>query len=139
MDDNARNLRMLLQFLSGRGTARWWPNAGTRLRPFPYLRMGSYPARVDGNARFPGWPGGVYPSGQRSAVMDEPARAYQLYVKVGRRWVPVCTIRAASHPEALRQAIACLEPEHYDKPIRLEQKTERNPPPGRAPAPLDSG
>ena len=53
--------------------------------------------------------------------MEDAAKAYQLYAKVGRRWVPVCTIRAADHAGALRQAIALLKPEHYDKPIRLQQ------------------
>jgi hypothetical protein len=33
----------------------------------------------------------------------------------------VSDITAESHAEALRQAISRLKPEHYDKPIRLEQ------------------
>jgi hypothetical protein len=46
---------------------------------------------------------------------------YQLYVKVDRRWERISDITAKSHAEALRQAISRLKPEHYDKPIRLEQ------------------
>ena len=50
---------------------------------------------------------------------------YQLYAKVRGAWVPVSAIRADSHAEALRQAIASLVPEHYDKPIKLEQQDDR--------------
>jgi hypothetical protein len=46
---------------------------------------------------------------------------YQLYVKVDGRWVWLSDVKAQTHPEALRQAIGALKPEHYDKPIRLEQ------------------
>ena len=38
--------------------------------------------------------------------------------------MPVSAIRADSHAEALRQAIASLVPEHYDKPIKLEQQDD---------------
>jgi hypothetical protein len=55
-------------------------------------------------------------------------RTYKLAVKVGGRWEVVCEIRAGSHPEALRKAIACLAPEHYDKPIRLEAADGDDPP-----------
>jgi len=50
-----------------------------------------------------------------------PSKTYQLGAKVDGRWCRVCLIEAASHPEALRQAIARLQPEHYDKQIRLQQ------------------
>ena len=56
--------------------------------------------------------------------------AYRLYVKVDGRWEEVCSIEAESHAEALRQAIACLSPDHYDKPIRLEQQGEGGDEPG---------
>jgi hypothetical protein len=49
------------------------------------------------------------------------AHAYLVYVKVRNRWRQVCTVKAASHPEALRKAIAVLAPEHYDKPIKVER------------------
>jgi hypothetical protein len=63
-----------------------------------------------------------------------PEKVYRLEVKVGGKWQRVCTIKAESHPEALRQAIACLPPEHFDKPIRLEQETGTgNPGPGDRP------
>jgi hypothetical protein len=58
-------------------------------------------------------------------------KTYQLYVKVNGKWQRVCEIRATNHPEALRQAIARLTPEHYDKPIKLEQQ-EIPPPPAPA-------
>lgn len=45
---------------------------------------------------------------------------YGLSVKVGDQWNLVCEITAASHADALRDAIARIEPEHDDKPIRLE-------------------
>jgi hypothetical protein len=46
---------------------------------------------------------------------------YQLYVRVNGRWDWLCDIEAESHPAAFRKAMLCLTPEHYDKPIRLEQ------------------
>jgi hypothetical protein len=49
-------------------------------------------------------------------------KVYRLDVKVGAKWQRVCTIEAESHSEAMRQAIACLPPEHFDKPIRLTQR-----------------
>jgi hypothetical protein len=51
-------------------------------------------------------------------------RMYRLFVKIADKWVLVCDIEAESHKEALRQAIARLSPEHYDKPIRVEQIEE---------------
>lgn len=44
---------------------------------------------------------------------------YRLSVLVDGRWVELHVIEADSHPEALRKAIACLAPEHYDKPISV--------------------
>lgn len=46
---------------------------------------------------------------------------YELYARIGGRWEFLCRIDAAGHPEAFRQAMLCLKPEHYDKEIRLEQ------------------
>lgn len=54
-------------------------------------------------------------------------KVYRLDVKAGARWRRVCTIEADSHAEALRQAIACLPPEHFDKPIRLVQQEDPKP------------
>jgi hypothetical protein len=48
------------------------------------------------------------------------ARTYQVYAKFGNRWRRVCTVKAGSHPEALRKVIACLTPEHYDRPVEVE-------------------
>jgi hypothetical protein len=50
---------------------------------------------------------------------------YHLYVKVQGRWEWVRTIEAENHTEAFRRAMHNLEPEHYDKPIRLEQEETR--------------
>lgn len=49
-------------------------------------------------------------------------KTYSLYVKRGGQWERVGTIYAMTHPEALREAIAKVKPEHYDKPIRVEQE-----------------
>lgn len=46
---------------------------------------------------------------------------YHLYARLDGRWTWQCDVRAASHGEAFRQAIACLRPEHDSLPIRLEQ------------------
>ncbi len=46
---------------------------------------------------------------------------YQLYVQLEGRWEWICDIQASSHSVAFRKAMLCLKPEHYDKPIRLEQ------------------
>jgi hypothetical protein len=46
---------------------------------------------------------------------------YRLYVKMSKRWRRLCEIEAESHAQAFRKAILCLQPEHYDKQIRLEQ------------------
>jgi hypothetical protein len=48
------------------------------------------------------------------------SRTYQLYVKVAGRWTWLCDIQAATHADAFRDAMLCLKPEHYDKPIKLE-------------------
>lgn len=48
-------------------------------------------------------------------------KTYQLHVKLDGRWQWLCDIEAESHSDAFRQAVLCLKPEHYDKPIRLEQ------------------
>ena len=48
-------------------------------------------------------------------------KTYQLTVKVGAHWQRLCDIEAQSHREAFRKAMTLLKPEHYDKPIRLEQ------------------
>ncbi len=47
-------------------------------------------------------------------------RTYQLYVKLDGRWTWLCDIEADSHAKAFQEAMLCLKPEHYDKPIRLE-------------------
>jgi hypothetical protein len=49
-------------------------------------------------------------------------KIYQLYIKVGRIWQWELTIQAEDHPSALRQAIAKIRPEHFDKAIRVEQE-----------------
>jgi len=46
---------------------------------------------------------------------------YQLHLRIGNNWKLFHTIDAPDHPTALRQAIACLGPENYDKQLRLEQ------------------
>ena len=50
-------------------------------------------------------------------------RTYVLYVKVDGTWPQSGTI----HANALRSAISHLKPEHYDKPIRVEQEEEEGP------------
>ena len=50
-----------------------------------------------------------------------PVKTYELYVKVDREWKREGTIYARSHPDALRDAISHLKPEHYELPIRVEQ------------------
>jgi hypothetical protein len=52
---------------------------------------------------------------------------YQLYVQIDRRWGWLCDITASSHSVAFQKAMLCLQPEHYDKPIRLEQVTDARP------------
>lgn len=51
-------------------------------------------------------------------------RVYQLFVKMGRRWNWLCDLNAASHADAFREAMLRLEPEHFDKQIRLEESHE---------------
>jgi hypothetical protein len=46
-------------------------------------------------------------------------------VKIGDQWKRVCVIEAQSHPKAFREAILCIKPEHYTKPIKLEQVEEK--------------
>ena len=53
---------------------------------------------------------------------------FDLYVKAEGRWRRVRRIEAASHAEALREAIASLRPEHYGCPIRLEPADPQCPP-----------
>ena len=57
---------------------------------------------------------------------------YRLAVRVGQRWQPVCELDAETPADALRQAIACLPPEHFDKPIRLEPAEPSDKPTGPA-------
>ena len=64
---------------------------------------------------------------------------YDLFVKAEGRWRRVRVIQAASHAEALRRAIARLRPEHYDKPIRLQQAEEAPPTPTAQSGPPDGG
>ena len=52
-----------------------------------------------------------------------PTKKYDLFVQVKGRWKKIAVIEADGHSEAFRQAMAQLPPEHYDKPIRLEQQT----------------
>jgi hypothetical protein len=52
-----------------------------------------------------------------------PAKKYDLYIQIKGRWKRVAVIDAENHSEAFRQAVSSLPPEHYDKPIRLEQQT----------------
>jgi hypothetical protein len=48
-------------------------------------------------------------------------KQYELGVKINGRWKSLCQIEATNHTTAFRKAMLCLKPEHYDKPIRLEQ------------------
>jgi len=52
-----------------------------------------------------------------------PAKKYDLYVQIMGRWKKVAVIDAQDHSGAFQQAMTQLSPEHYDKPIRLEQQT----------------
>ncbi len=52
---------------------------------------------------------------------------YQLYAQVDGRWVWLCDIHASTHSVAFQKAMLFLKPEHYDKPIRLEQVTDARP------------
>jgi hypothetical protein len=54
-------------------------------------------------------------------------RVYQLFVKIGRRWNRLYDLKAASHGDAFREAMLRLKPEHFDKQIRLEEKTPKGP------------
>ena len=56
-----------------------------------------------------------------------PAKKYDLYVQIQGRWKKVAVIDAVNHSEAFQQAMTQLAPEHYDKPIRLEQQTRGAP------------
>ena len=51
-----------------------------------------------------------------------PAKKYDLYVQIMGRWKKVA-VNAQGHSAAFQQAMTQLSPEHYDKPIRLEQQT----------------
>jgi hypothetical protein len=61
---------------------------------------------------------------------------YNLYVSIDGRWEFAFEVRAKSHSEAFRQAMMALRPEHYDKPIKLEQAVAAAPQPP-PPAPPD--
>jgi hypothetical protein len=63
--------------------------------------------------------GGI--SGVSRYLLVVKRRTYQLMVKVDRQWIFVREIIATSQSTALRLAIACLKPEHYDKPIRVRE------------------
>jgi hypothetical protein len=52
-----------------------------------------------------------------------PLKKYDLFVQLQGRWKKVAVIEADDHSTAFRQAMSQLPPEHYDKPIRLEQHT----------------
>lgn len=52
-----------------------------------------------------------------------PLKKYDLFVQIQGRWKKVAVIEAEGHSAAFRQAMSQLPPEHYDKPIRLEQQT----------------
>jgi hypothetical protein len=52
-------------------------------------------------------------------------KTYRLYVQLAGRWQWLCDIKAESHAHAFKEAMLCLQPEHYDKPIRLEQDPVR--------------
>ena len=47
---------------------------------------------------------------------------YHLYAKVDGKWQWQCAVEGADHAAALKNATLALKPEHYDKPIRLEQE-----------------
>ena len=49
---------------------------------------------------------------------------YKMFVRVDGTWKPLAEILASTHSDALRQAMSRLEPEHYNKPIRIEQVIE---------------
>lgn len=51
-------------------------------------------------------------------------RAYQLHVKVEGAWAWVCTIDAATHADAFRQALRCVGSNNQNRPIRFEEDTE---------------
>ena len=46
---------------------------------------------------------------------------YRFNIKVRGRWRWLCDIEAKSHAAAFRKAMLGHKPEHFDKPIRLEQ------------------
>ena len=54
-------------------------------------------------------------------------RTYRIYVNQDNRWVWQCDLEAESHCHGLRQAAALIEPALDDRPIRVEQATERRP------------
>jgi hypothetical protein len=53
---------------------------------------------------------------------DVEPGGYNLYVKIDGEWQHQFRIDADSHSEAFRLAMFLLEPQHFNKPIRLEQE-----------------
>jgi hypothetical protein len=49
-------------------------------------------------------------------------KQYQLYVKVEQHWKRLCSLRAKTHPEAMKKALSYLEPKYANHRIRLEQE-----------------
>ena len=52
-------------------------------------------------------------------------KTYILHVKVDGHWQWVCRVKAETYREALRQAISQLDPQHYEKAIRLEEENAK--------------
>lgn len=55
--------------------------------------------------------------------MPHNRNTYQLFVRDGDDWIHISDITADTHRGAFRKAMVRLKPEHYDKQIRLEQKS----------------
>jgi hypothetical protein len=55
-------------------------------------------------------------------LRDVEPGGYNLYVKILGEWQLQFHIDADSHSEAFRLALFLLEPQHFNKPIRLEQE-----------------
>jgi hypothetical protein len=51
--------------------------------------------------------------------VKQPTSTYTLDVQIDGEWVRQCELAATSHADAFRWASMCLNPEHYDKPIRV--------------------
>jgi hypothetical protein len=52
-------------------------------------------------------------------------RRYQLYIRKEDAWEWIGTIDAATHADAFQLALQCLGPGDNDRPIRIEEDTER--------------